>query len=99
MVSESEFETKEQRIARFRRMFAGSSSDALFLEIAKYGEDSPVAERIAASLVLSQRKQDMETRALAASEQANQMTALKHASEIKQWWLIVLCYVLLRPLA
>jgi hypothetical protein len=87
MVSQSELGTKDQKIEHFRHLFSDYSDDQLLLEIAKYGDDSPVAERIAASLILSQRKQDMEAKTLAAAERANNLEAQKQASEIKQWWL------------
>lgn len=60
MVSEAELGTKEQDIMKFCRQFSDYSNEQLFFEIEKYDSNSSVPERIAASLVLDQRKQDEE---------------------------------------
>lgn len=57
MVGESIFVAKDQKIVDCRNRFAEASTEELLLEIAKHGEDSPVPERIAASIVLNQRRQ------------------------------------------
>ena len=60
MVSEAELGTKEQGIRNFRRQFSDYSNEQLIFVIENYGSDSSAPERIAASFVFHQRKQDEE---------------------------------------